>query len=251
MPKFDDFKPNFTNQCDLLHLPTAKGGYKYLLVVVDDYSRKFDAEPMKQKTSDACLNAFKKLYERGLLKEPKMLELDAGTEFHGAVKDYFENKGIKIRFAMTNRHRQQGLVESRNNILGKVFNSIMNLKELKTNKTAVDWYKSAADFRHLIMLINQHIKYKPKDDGNDDVPFATDENRNLLPIDTKVLVTLDYPIDIANEKRQHGKFRTGDIRWNKQPKTIEWIVLKPNSPPMYRVAGEKILRTRQQLQVIE
>ena len=81
-------------------------------------------------------------------------------------------------------------------------------------------------------------------------PIVTDENRNLLSIGTNVLVSLDYPIDIANEKRQYGKFRAGDIRWSKEPKEIKWIVLKPNQPPMYRVSGEHILRTRQQLQVV-
>jgi hypothetical protein len=252
IPVFDDFKPHFTNQADLLHLPTAKGGYQYLLVVVDNYSRKFDAEPMKIKSSDATLSAFKRLYERGLIKEPKFLELDSGTEFHGAVKDYFENKGIMIRYAMTNRHRQQGLVESRNNVLGKVIMSILNLKEIKTKKTAVDWYKSKADFRNLIMLINSHIKHNPTNGEATDIlgPKVTDANRDLLTIGTKVLISLDYPKDIANQKRLYGKFRAGDVRWSSIPKKIEWIVLKPNQPPMYKIDGEEVLRTKQQLQII-
>ena len=246
MPNFRDFKPNFTHQADLLHLPTAKFGYKYLLIVVDDYSRKFIAEPLKYKTSYTTMQGFKKIYEKWKL--PKLMELDAGTEFHGDVETYFKSNGVKVRYAMTNRHRQQGLVESRNSVIGKVLFYIMNLKEMKTKKTSVDWYRSKEEFEKLMELINNEIKYKPP---TEDGPIkVTKNNRDLLTLGTKVLVSLDYPIDVAHEKRQDGKFRAGDIRWSKEPKEIEWIVLKPNQPPMYRVTGEKVLRTINQLQVI-
>ena len=60
---FQNFIPNYTHQADLLSLPTAKYGYKYLLVVVDTHTRKFDAYPLKDASSTAVLNGFKKIYE--------------------------------------------------------------------------------------------------------------------------------------------------------------------------------------------
>ena len=39
-------------QADLLHLPTTKHGFKYLLVVTDIATRNFDFEPMK--TTKSC-----------------------------------------------------------------------------------------------------------------------------------------------------------------------------------------------------
>jgi hypothetical protein len=79
---------------------------------------------------------------------------------------------------------------------------------------------------------------------------VSDKNRDLLEIGTKVLVSLDYPIDIVTGKKLHGTFRKSDIRWSREAKKIIWLVLKPNQPPMYRVEGEKILRTINQLHVV-
>lgn len=255
MPRFDDFIPEFTHQADLLHLPTAKFGFKFLLVVVDTYSRHFDAQPMKDRTAKDCLKAFEKIYTRFEFPK-KMVELDDGAEFHGEVEDYFKSHNIKIRYAMTGRHRQQGLVESRNSVLSKVLFSIMNLKEIKSGKSSSDWYKSESEFRKVIEMMNHYMKYKPPTEKEiENSPQyqnikVSDNNRDLLEVGTKVLVVLDYPKDIVTGDRLFGNFRKSDVRWNREPKKIIWVVLKPNQPPMYRVEGENILRTRQQLQVI-
>jgi hypothetical protein len=247
MPTFQNFKANFSHQADLVHVPTSKFGYKYILVVVDAYSRHFEAEPLKLKSSDATLKGFENIYKRWPL--PKRIEMDDGTEFKGAVKSYFQSHDVLIRYAMTNRHRQQGLVEARNSVIGKVIMMLLDLKEIETKKTSKDWFKSMEEFRKLIQLINDNIKYKPIDNATN--LKITDANRNIFPTGTKVRVTIDYPIDIANEKRQYGKFRAGDIRWSKDIKVIEWNVLKPGQPPMYKVSGESVLRTIQQLQVVK
>ena len=65
--KFDKFKENtypkqdYNFSMDLLFLPTAKYGFKYLVVVVDNWSNEIDFEPIKIKTPDVVLNAFKKI----------------------------------------------------------------------------------------------------------------------------------------------------------------------------------------------
>jgi len=83
VPTFQNFIPNYTNQADILNLPTAKYGYKYLLVVVDTNIRKFDAYPLKDESSTSVLNAFKKIYSSSkYIQLPKRLECDAGTAFH-------------------------------------------------------------------------------------------------------------------------------------------------------------------------
>ena len=164
---FQDFKPNYTNQADILYLPTAKYGYKYLLVVVDDCTRKFDAYPLKTESSQAVLNGFKKIYESSkYVKLPKILEFDAGTAFHGVVEQYFNDLGIHIRYATTNRHRMQALVEAKNQLIGNVIFHILNAKELKDlnqgiKKASVDWYKSKEDFEQLIDVMNEHQTFKP------------------------------------------------------------------------------------------
>ena len=249
-PQFHDFKPDFTQQADLLHLPKAVGGYQYLLVVVDDYSRKFDCEPMKGRDALDTKRAFERLYARGELKMPKVMEVDDGGEFKGECKDYFADHDVMVRTAMTQRHRQQGLVESRNYVISRVINYILSVKELESGKTSKDWYKNKTEFRKLIDAINSEIKFKPlKDDKQDNIKLLSNKDADLLPQGTKVRVQLDYPIDVAKNKKLHGTFRAGDIRWSKDVKEIEWNVLQPDQPPMYKVSGERVLRTRNQLLV--
>ena len=126
--------------------------------------------------------------------------------------------------------------------------------ENKTKKLSSDWYKSPSEFRTLIKMINKEIKYKPKtkkeEEDYEDSNNESKKSVDILDTGTKVRVTLDYPIDTKG-KRLYGKFRAGDIRWSNDIKTIKWIVLKPGEVPMYRVSGEKILRTIQQLQVLK
>ena len=257
MPTFQDFKSNYTNQADILHLPTAKYGYKYLLVVVDDHTRKFDAYPLKNESSHSVLNAFLKIYETSkFLKIPKILEFDAGTAFHGEVEDYFKNLGIHIKYAETNRHRQQGLVEAKNQLIGNIIFQLLNVKELKDKKkgikkVALDWYKSKEEFNELIESINEHQTYKPLETQTQDKPVATKFNKNLLNVGDRVRVQLDYPINISHEKKLIGKFRSADIRWSPDVKKIKWVALKPGEPPMYEVDGEHFLRTLNQLQLVK
>jgi hypothetical protein len=244
MPVFQAFKDT-THQVDTLYLPTSKGNYKYLLIVVNNYTRHFDAEPMKDRSSTDTLKAIKKIYER--IKEPERLEVDSGTEFQGAFKKYFNDKGINIRVAEINRHRQQGLVESRNGVLGKAIFMLLDSKELQSGKTSKDWFKSGTEFRKLVDFLNENIKFKPlKDDIQNNIR-VDDSNRDILPVGTPVRIALDYPIDVAKEKRIGSKFRATDIRWSKDIKKIEWDVLQPNQPPMYKVNDKDNLFTRQQL----
>ena len=53
-------------QIDLMDLPQPKQnkGYKYLLTCLDVYSRKADVEPIKTKTGDVVLKAFKSIINR-------------------------------------------------------------------------------------------------------------------------------------------------------------------------------------------
>ena len=53
-------------QCDLFMLPNPNlnKGYKYLLTCIDVYSRYVSVVPLHTKTSEAVLEAFKKIIEK-------------------------------------------------------------------------------------------------------------------------------------------------------------------------------------------
>src|SRR5690606_29626929 len=102
-----------TQQSDLLFMP-HDGDYRYILVVVDLGSRATDAEPLKAKTGKAVISGFKKIFKRGIIKTPKRMEVDAGAEFKGETARFLKSLNIWIRVAKVARHRQQALVERRN-----------------------------------------------------------------------------------------------------------------------------------------
>ena len=52
---------NCNYMSDILFLPTAKYGFKYLLIVLDIATRQFDCEKLKNKDATVVLKAFKKI----------------------------------------------------------------------------------------------------------------------------------------------------------------------------------------------
>ena len=87
-PKFDVETPNEVHQADLLYLPhdrVAQRTYKYALTVVDVASRFKEAEPLTSKGAAEVAEALFRIYKRSPLKWPKLLQVDPGKEFMGAV----------------------------------------------------------------------------------------------------------------------------------------------------------------------
>ena len=72
-----------------------KGGYKFILVVVDVFSQKIWAEPLMDKSTKTVKVAFEKIFKQ--VNAPVTeLQSDQGTEFTG-LKQYFKDKKILFR----------------------------------------------------------------------------------------------------------------------------------------------------------
>ena len=77
------------------------------------------AEPLTSKESDKVSKAFQKIYRRGPLKWPQLLQVDPGREFMGAVTKVMENNKTAIRRGRTEIHRDQAIVERFNRTLAE------------------------------------------------------------------------------------------------------------------------------------
>ena len=124
--------PNEVHQADLLFLPHDKvrrKTYRYALTVVDIASRYKDAEPITSKDSGEVAEALSKIYKRGL-KWPKLLQVDAGTEFMGVVTKTLKDHSTKIRSAEAEYHRGQNIVERFNKTLAERLFGYQYWKEL-------------------------------------------------------------------------------------------------------------------------
>ena len=122
--KFSVSLPNNTHQADLLFLPhdrPEKGRklYKYALTVVDVTSRYKEAEPLSSKESVEVSKAFERIYSRGKLRWPKLLQVDPGREFLGKVNGVMKKHNVSIRRGQPNQHRAQVIVEKINRTLAE------------------------------------------------------------------------------------------------------------------------------------
>ena len=249
LPRFQQLEPDIIHQADLLYLPDDNG-YKYALVVIDTGTSITDAEPLKSKDQKEVLRGFKTIYEkRHILNLPKMMQVDAGTEFKGIVENYFKNNDIAYRIAKIGRHRAQGKVERRNQLIGTYLFKRMVSEEAITGEVSKAWVN---DLPKLIKVMNKKTKEQKPQKPLPEKTLCSGDTCNLLPIGTKVRVALEYPIGNIHGERLFGRFRSTDIRWNMQPRVIENIVLKPKSPPLYilnKIPNEPVTAyTKQQLQ---
>lgn len=229
---------NTVHQGDLLFLPDDNG-YKYALVVVDVGTRQTDIVPLKNKEHTTIINAFNHIYRRKskkILEFPKKMEFDAGSEFDNQyVSDYFDKQNIVIRIAKPQRHRQQAMVERRNQIIGIDIAKRQTAEELLTGETSRQWVD---DLPEILKKMNTKAsKRKPIKLKNE--YQCEGDACTLLPEGTKVRVALEAPRDVANNKKLNGKFRDSDIRWEIKPKEIKQVIVQPNQPPMYLVSDNK------------
>ena len=120
--KFGVTVPNEVHQADLLFLPHDRVGrktYKYALTVVDAASRYKEAEPLATKEAKEVAAALEKIYRRSPLGWPKLLQVDPGREFMGAVNQLLAKHGVQVRRGRVDVHRDQGIVERFNRTLAE------------------------------------------------------------------------------------------------------------------------------------
>jgi hypothetical protein len=242
----------YYQQADILYLPNDKG-YMYALVVVDQGNRLCDAEPLKSKQSEDVLNAFKKIYKRNILIKPEIITTDQGTEFKGETEKGLKAIGIGMSFAKVGRHRQVGLVERKNQTIGKDIHKFILHNTLASGKASSSWIESLPS---LIKIINDETKSSLKKNPPKEISHR-DPTLELLQEGENVRVMLDNPEDI-NGNQLVGKFRSHDIRYNPTIRTIKYILIRPDQPPMYLLNGndsslkvELVGYTRNQLQLVD
>lgn len=103
-------------QADLAVMENLKkynDGYKYLLTVIDIFSRYAFVVPLKTKTSTEVLGAFKTLFK---VRKPTYLQTDHGTEFHNEIlKSFLKKENVTLFSTHSDQHAS--LVERLNRTL--------------------------------------------------------------------------------------------------------------------------------------
>lgn len=105
------------------NLTTRNKNFRYIVNVIDVFSRKLWLEPMKVKTSISTRNAFRKIIERAGVK-PKYLISDNGTEFEKDFNEYCKENEIKQRFNRAYAPEANGIVERHNKEIRKLMKNV-------------------------------------------------------------------------------------------------------------------------------
>ena len=253
MPHFINYEANNTHQADILYLPDDDG-FRFCLVVVDIATNKCDAVAIKVIDSKTVLKAIVSIYKRGILKMPKELITDKGSEFNGDFAKYFKFHKVFLKNALAGRKRQVGLVERRNQILGTILHMKMYSQELLTGEINRDWVD---DLKDIVEKINERYGHAPYTDDELDKKYGDpfEVIQKIIPLGSRVRVALDEPRDITGTKLI-GKFRSSDPRWTTEIYKVINFTMNPHFPVMYQMdkptkPNEHVAYTAQRLQVVD
>ena len=225
-------------QADLIYITEDKRGYKYILNVVDVASRALDAIPLRGRTAEDVIEGFEKIFKRKYINSSRISTLvtDPGSEFKNDIfHKYLTKKGIKIRHTMTARKNQTSIVEYYNGLIAKHLGQKKTSSELKENEYYDNW---SEDLEKMVKVFNsKEFEKAPKLQDFFGEPKIK-QNEEILPEGTRVHVRLQQPIDhMVDDKKERlsGKFRYGDLRYEKQTTKINRIIAVPNQPIRYMV----------------
>ena len=82
--------------CDVSNIYTHNDGTRFLLIVIDDFSRFAWAEGMEDKSGNATVKAFGSIFKRMKHRPPYIIRTDKGSEFKNRkVQELFRKHGVK------------------------------------------------------------------------------------------------------------------------------------------------------------
>ena len=254
------------HQADLLFLPHDKlphgrKVYKYALTVVDVASRFKAAEPLTSKESDEVSKAFQRIYRRGPLKWPQLLQVDPVREFMGAVTKVMEYNKTAIRRGRTKIHRDQAIVERFNRTLAERLFGHQYAVEMrlyiskKPFKRSTEWVKRLPE---VVSALNNEVTRltgkKPaqgiKEKAVSSKP-STPYSRPVGVNEKKLLPQVNLRYLYQPGELEGGGRRATDPIWSLKVYNIERIVTKPDEPVVYYLYdGPKRGFVREELMVV-
>lgn len=225
---------------DLIELPTTSKGFKWLLVVLDLASNKFDIEPMKNKTANTTLDSFKNIIKRKILTLPEIsLKTDGGTEYKSVFNQYLIDHKIFHKTAMAYHKKQMAPVEGLNRTIGRILMNYLNGKSLEIKKDYNEWTDILPQLRQELNNYRKRDLSKLKEYQSKryfDPNVAGEPEYN---IGDYVYYRLAKPTDILGKPLSDSKHREGDRIYSQETREIVDILMYP-SAPYYRYKLESM-----------
>ena len=257
-PKFDVATPNEVHQADLLYLPhdrVAKRTYKYALTVVDVASRFKEAEPLTSKGAAEVAEALSRIYKRSPLKWPKLLQVDPGKEFMGAVSQLLAKHGVSVRRGRVDVHRDQGIVERFNRTLAERLFGHQYAQEMLSVQRSSEWVaRLPAVVAALNGEVTRLIGKRPSDAIRRKAvsarPAAPARHRPIGFKEQKLPPGVGVRYLYQPGELEGGRRRATDPTWSLTVHRVERTVTKSGDPVVYYLDGPSRGFVREELQVV-
>ena len=256
-PKFDVATPNEVHQADLLYLPhdrIAKRMYKYALTVVDVASRFKEAEPLTSKTAVEVAEALSRIYRRSPLKWPKLLQVDPGKEFMGAVSQLLAKHGVSVRRGRVDVHRDQGIVERFNRTLAERLFGHQYAQEMLSERRSSEWVaRLPAVVAALNGEVTRLIGKRPSDAIRRKAVSARPAAPARRPVgfkEQKLPPGVGVRYLYQPGELEGGRRRATDPTWSLTVHRVERSVTKTGDPVVYYLDGPSRGFVREELQVV-
>jgi hypothetical protein len=234
-------------QADLVDMSNVAGSnsnYKFILTVIDVFSKKAWAIPLLNKTAERVKDAYKEIFKDG--RKPKQIYSDDGNEFKGVCKDYLTEKNIEIFVAKTKN--KASVIERFNRTLKEMLHRYFTFmkEEVKTTNLHTKRY---IDVLPKIMLnynnkFHRSIKMSPNmvTKANENIVF-----KNLYSPSDINSIELKFKkgqfVRIVKEKSIFDKGYTAG--WSKSIHVIYKIIAQ--DPVLYilrEIRNDKVIETK-------
>ena len=242
-PKFDVQVPNEVHQADLLFLPHDRVGrktYKYALTVVDVASRYKEAEPLTSKGAAEVADALSRIYKRGPLTWPKMLQVDPGREFMGTVSQLLARHNVEVRRGRVDSHRDQGIVERWNRTLSERLFGHQYAQEMRlpVGERSTEWVRRlpavvSALNGEVIRLTGKRPSEAIKVKSVSGEPSSTVPGRPVGLQEQKLPSGVGVRFLYQPGELEGGRRRATDPVWSLRVYRLGHTVTKPGEPVLY------------------
>lgn len=219
--------------CDVHNISKYNGGVRYILTVIDLFTRYAFARSLRNKKGDVVLAAFLDILKRSG-RQPQKLQSDAGTEFTNKTFQR-ELEKLGITYYITHSEMKASVVERFNRTLKE---------KMWRYFTYANTYKFTNVLNDLITGYNEtpHSSLgglPPSKIGQHNQLEIWRKYHKIIPQKVKYKYDLG---DFVRISRQKGLYEKGyEINWTEEYFTIVRRI--PRNPPVYKIAdlhGEEL-----------
>ena len=191
---YDVFSADTVCQMDLTFYLSGEQHFEYVLTIVDVVGRRFDAEPIHDKSAKSVVRALTRILGDDGFRT-KIIYTDDGTEFNNRpVIAFLSARNIELRITVPGRKNQNAMVEAYNYIFNKMVGALMTYQELVDKANAdsrgAPWRRKGTGrwLRYVKPVVVLMYKYKHDENAIEDMlqPVMLGKTEKILPVGTHV-----------------------------------------------------------------